>query len=505
MINKKLTFILMKTKDPKVGALYAMTYIGNKVLKRTTMNKKIEYKKWEKQTHRVKSIYPESYEINPLLEKTLMEFQMKNMELLTGDDKLCSLVYMRQRIMQESLSIRTRQKYCTIVSNFEKVVYGELNMKTLPFFQLRDIQFIRLLQSKIRLNGKSNKDVKTNNVLHNYMSIFAKYVKEWNMDSGTQFPINVLPFTRGIPYDDKKLVEYLTYEELNKVSNFVPKGKMNGNPQRLSKNLFLFQYHTGGIRIQDALLLTNKDIKTNGFQIKIHKTKQVEIFPFCYEQVECLMYYYSPEYNTALEQSKVGNLPLNCSTLLRINQLEGIGDISLLGLKELTNLKNQITKLSEQNKELQEYVVSFTDIEEEMKNKICETFFALLKNRPKSFLFPKLKWDKFKEIMEHKDYYSLTERHIGIIHSAESAHNSNLKRIAKELGISTMSGHTPRHTLANHLLTEGYSEEEIQKVLIHSSIKTTKIYLEKRHSSNQTNKILLDFNERMKLKHRKSA
>jgi len=165
MNHKKLTFILMKTKDPKTGTLYAMTYIGKKVRNRTSMKKKIEYRKWEKQTHRVKSIYPESNEINPLLEKTLMEFQMKNMEMLTGDDKLCSLVYMRQRIMQESLRIRTRQKYFTILSNFEKVVFEELKMKTLPFSQLRDIQFIRLLQSKIRINGKSHKAVDRKSVV----------------------------------------------------------------------------------------------------------------------------------------------------------------------------------------------------------------------------------------------------------------------------------------------------------------------------------------------------
>jgi len=505
MINKKLTFILMKTQDPKTGALYAMTYIGKKVLTRTSMKKKIEYRKWEKQTHRVKSIYPESNEINPLLEKTLMEFQIKNMELLTGDDKLCSLVYMRQRISQESLSVRTRLKYYTIASNFEKVIFEELKLKTLPFSQLRDIQFIRLLQSKIRVNGKTHKDLKTNKGLFNYMSIFAKYVKEWNMDSGTQFPINVLSFTRGIGKDPKKLVEYLTSDELNKVSNLVPSGKMNGDPQRLAKNLFLFQYHTGGIRIQDALILTNKDIKPNGLQIKIHKTKQVEIFPFCYEQVECLMYYYPIEYNTTLEQSIVGNLLLNCNILLKINQLEGIGDISVFGLKELQKLKKEIINQAEKNKELQEYVEVVSDIEEELKTKICEKFFELLKNRPKCFIFPKLKWDDFKEVMENKDYYSLTEKHINIIHSAEASHNSNLKRIARELGISTMSGHTPRHTLANHLLAEGYTEEQIQKVLIHSNINTTKIYLNERHSTNQVNKTLLDYKEKMRLKNRKSA
>ena len=57
----------------------------------------------------------------------------------------------------------------------------------------------------------------------------------------------------------------------------------------------------------------------------------------------------------------------------------------------------------------------------------------------------------------------------------------------------------------NTLFAEGYREEQIQKVLIHSNINTTKIYLNELHSSNQVNKTLLDFKEKMKIKNRKIA
>jgi integrase len=40
-----------------------------------------------------------------------------------------------------------------------------------------------------------------------------------------------------------------------------------------------------------------------------------------------------------------------------------------------------------------------------------------------------------------------------------------LKRISENLGLPKITGHTPRHTLANHLLSEGYTPEEIGNIL----------------------------------------
>ena len=42
--------------------------------------------------------------------------------------------------------------------------------------------------------------------------------------------------------------------------------------------------------------------------------------------------------------------------------------------------------------------------------------------------------------------------------------------VAKQLGFERLTGHTPRHTLANHLLKDDYSVEEIQKVLVENNL-----------------------------------
>jgi integrase len=46
-----------------------------------------------------------------------------------------------------------------------------------------------------------------------------------------------------------------------------------------------------------------------------------------------------------------------------------------------------------------------------------------------------------------------------------------------KLGIEGLTGHVPRHTLANHMAYSGHSEEEIRLILAHSNVQTTKIYL----------------------------
>ena len=54
-------------------------------------------------------------------------------------------------------------------------------------------------------------------------------------------------------------------------------------------------------------------------------------------------------------------------------------------------------------------------------------------------------------------------------------------------------GHTPRHTIANHLLDSGFSLVEIQSILLHAHPSTTMVYLKKRQLSKLANNTLRSF------------
>ncbi len=81
------------------------------------------------------------------------------------------------------------------------------------------------------------------------------------------------------------------------------------------------------------------------------------------------------------------------------------------------------------------------------------------------------------------------------IHRARTLHNSALKSVGETTGILGLTGHVPRHTLANHMAYMGYSEEEIRQVLAHANVRTTKIYLRERHGFSGSFDIMKRFHE----------
>lgn len=490
MTRTKITFILMKSNKNHIGKLYAMTHQGTKVISRKSMQIDVPYKFWDKQKRKVKDSYPEANRINSLIEKKNKEFEIANNNIPTGNDEQCALMYMKKHIEDSTIVTSSKNKYRIILKNFEKVIYSTLKMNSLPFKMLRNIPFLEILKKEIRKNGKKEGAFKTNKGWHDYMTVFGSFVELWNAYSGTQFPINIRPFTTKIGKDDKKLATTLSHQELQKLIEYTPPKKRSQHPQLLSKNIFLFQYHTGGIRIQDALILTNKDIMNDGFLIKIKKTKESEKFPFCFEQVACLKDYYSFEYNASVNSTNIGSLNLNPSTIIQLNRLEGIGNLNEMKLADFEKLISAVIKQSENNKDLLELIQPLQIVEEKLKYEISVHFFELIKRRPQNFLFPKLEWNKFKDVITSSGNRYFNETHEYTIQLARAGHISNLKRIAKTLDIPKITGHTPRHTLANHLYSEGYSIEQIQRVLIHSNSNTTKIYIRKRHQAEIVNKTI---------------
>lgn len=493
-MSEKITFILLDTNDNNIGMLYSMTHQGSDVLSRKSMKIKIPYKFWDTKIHRIKNTYHDAEAINDTIEAKIKEFKRSKVNIPNGDDNQCVLEYMRKltlkkrndKMMPES----TFKKYDTIIKNFEQVSHNVFKMDSLPFSSLRNKDFVDELKLEVRKNGKGENRLKKNKTWFNYMSVFGTFVNDWNTFSGTQFPINTRIFTAEIPDDQQKFASILSHQELNKLEEYNPLGYRNGEPQLLAKNIFLFQYYTGGIRIQDALTLTNKQIKSEGFEIKIKKTKQAEVFPFCYEQVIFLKNYYSEDYQTSIDNIKLGNINLTANTIISLNNMVGIGGFNDLGLEKVETILNKIIINKKKQPELFQFIEPISEAIDLLKEEITNYFFSLLKTKPQNFLFPKLDWVDFKNVFGGSDNVYLDSNQGYIIHRATTSHNSNLKRIAKQLGFERLTGHTPRHTLANHLLKDDYSVEEIQKVLVHSDTKTTEIYLNERHGNPKVNKTM---------------
>jgi integrase len=145
-------------------------------------------------------------------------------------------------------------------------------------------------------------------------------------------------------------------------------------------------------------------------------------------------------------------------------------------------------------------VIGYEDYNKKLKEilnvfnyQIMIEFFKEIQELPTRFLFPMLKMEDFKDSFDKNRYLNLREQLI--VKSARSKYNNNLMRI-DILDLPIMTGHTPRHTLASHLLNnDQITEENIRILMGHSDIHTTKIYLKEKHGYGATHQVMKKFFE----------
>lgn len=74
------------------------------------------------------------------------------------------------------------------------------------------------------------------------------------------------------------------------------------------------------------------------------------------------------------------------------------------------------------------------------------------------------------------------------IHRATTRYNSNLNVICKSLKLSKkLTSHSPRHSIALHLMEQGATTPVIQDVLGQRNLTSTAVYLSQRLPSNNIN------------------
>lgn len=74
------------------------------------------------------------------------------------------------------------------------------------------------------------------------------------------------------------------------------------------------------------------------------------------------------------------------------------------------------------------------------------------------------------------------------IHRATTRYNSNLNVICKSLKLSKkLTSHSPRHSIALHLMEQGATTPVIQDVLGQRNLTSTAVYLKQRLPSNNIN------------------
>lgn len=490
------SFILFPTKSHEIKTIYEIVTNGSTVIHRKSLGIRISEKNWDKTKKRVKYQEPNSQEINRVLREKEEQFKFENPRFngLYSEDS-CALKYMDEELekgyQDGTKKVSTYNKYKTVLSTLRKVVYERFGTKFLPFSKLKDLETIRQITLGLHKGyGKSSKPKKST-VIFNYLSIFKSFVDHWNKYSGTQFPVNTSTFFNFIQKRKiKKLAPSITRDQIKNLENYVPVKlrKRCYTSQVLAKDIFLFQYYAAGIRFIDAVTMTNKMIMDDKLVIPIRKTADFISVPFHFPMIHVLKDYFPEQYTQAMGEVKLGKVILDARSVQQLFRLDGIDFINMT-YEQLLEVIRQVASQQSDN----ELIHYLSDVQNRLEDQIIKYFFKLIKELSVQFLFPQLDYNDFKDSLENgRDF---TQEQEYLIHRARTRHNSALKRVSEAMGIPTLTGHVPRHTLANHMAYMGNSEEEIRQVLGHANVRTTKIYLRERHGFSGSFDIMKRFHQ----------
>ena len=277
---------------------------------------------------------------------------------------------LNKSIEDNSLRYSTAKKYMTIQNCLEKVVFEKFKQKKLTFSMLTEIDNIREITLGVQNNLRGSTISKKNTiVVKNYISVFRSYVQKWNRTIGSSSPINTTFFLNFTQKNHlKKLATYLSREEIELLKNFVPieKRKRCYNSQILAKNIFLFQYYCAGIRIIDALTLTNKNFTDEMVFVNIRKTSDILSTPITVDMMNTIIPYYPNLYEQVIEEIKISDIPFDVTSLSQFFRIDHF-DFMSLNYKGFIELLNRI-KLEDQEFNFQLNEIKKT-IEKQIKNK----------------------------------------------------------------------------------------------------------------------------------------
>ena len=490
------TFILFPTKSPEIKTIYEIIIHGNQVIHRKSLGIRITEKNWDKSKKRMKSKEPNAQEINRILREKEEQFQYENPKSnkLNTEDS-CALQYMENELergyQDGTKKVSTYNKYCTVLSTLRKVVLEKFGTKYLPFSKLRDLETIRQITLGLQRGyGKSGKP-KNPKVISNYLSVLKSFVDHWNRYSGNQSPVNTSSFLNFTQKKQvKKLAPTITRDQICELEKYVPfkLRKRCYISQILAKDIFLFQYYSAGIRFIDAVTMTTSMIMEDKLVVPIRKTSDFITAPFYFPMMNVLKEYFPQQFDQAINEIKLGKVILDARSIQQLFRLDGI-DFTTMNHDQLTGVIRQVTS-QQSDAELIHYL---EDIQNRLEEQVIKYFFKHIKDLPTQFLFPMLDYDDFKDSLENGKDFSQEQEYQ--IHRARTRHNSALKRVSETMGIPMLTGHVPRHTLANHMAYMGNSEEDIRQVLGHANVRDTKVYLRERHGFSGSFDIMKRFHQ----------
>lgn len=472
-------FFIRKSKsNPKMGTIYKAVYDDRKPISRDSLKISIPLKLWDEKRQQVRqSAEIEHEKVNYLLNQHKSNFLSANKKAVKTNRE-CFIEFALDYLEKNYSNVGTRIKYTTVIKSLQKYVSEVLGMNTLPFEELRKIDFINGYKKWVFKRQYKKRDdtvIKRTRTVFNYVIVIQTFVKRYNELNPEKDEIKTIHYAVGVEDFDIVEPKMLYPDEIKRLIDYTYSSYRKTDKTMHAKYQFLFQFFASGLRVSDILLLNYKHFTKGRIEFVVKKSGKKISIPFMYNACKMLGYFYPNEYEAAVIENPLGDIDLmsyEVEELISVNSnKKPLADLTIKDLVQFKQFLDDDRSNDNTNrlKVLKEIV---SRVEKQVANSMCR----IIGEKPSGLVFDYLEYEDFKDlrIMDKKE---LTKAQTYKLHRGRTKYNGRLTRIAKRIGIDKITSHVSRHSFAYYMLSTGATVEEISFALGHASIEITQSYI----------------------------
>jgi integrase len=494
-MGKSVTITFIKqSSGHKDGTLYLRTIEDRKASKRS-LGIKITESNWKKffnakiQRFRNDERFQLADELNDKIELALSQFKKNDFQLEAVIDSKKSFLNFWKELIRTQDNHGTRIKHEVILAKLNKFLSAS-GTSDLKFLEINP-QFLRNLKQCL-MNTADPKRLSENSVNH-YMKVIKSVLRKAAVEDYYVYPKD--PFA-----------------SINFTARPVKKTMMNGDELvslmrmmymddtlKLTRDMFVFQVFTNGMRVSDLLLLKWRNIERGRITYTMFKTTKVIAIPMNIQVCSILNDFLDKPVDLNKARMLV-KFPMQVNGKAERVDLSFVEkEISKIAFEESVTSSESLEKLEAQIKkglmtkylnyivlnENYNFLVELIDARERLIKLIDDTFIDILsstivnlpeKSRDK-FVFPLLDNLTFSGYSGDVDHTRLTEMQYKKVKHATIMYNRRLKKIGDFQGLK-LSSHAARHSYTNLMLTmNDVNLYDLSQSLGHSSIAITQNYI----------------------------
>ena len=472
-------FFIRKSKsNPKMGTIYKAVYDDRKPISRDSLKISIPLKLWDEKRQQVRqSSEIEHEKVNYLLNQHKSNFLAANKKAVKINRE-CFIEFALDYLEKNYSNVGTRIKYTTVIKSLQKYVSEVLGMNTLPFEELRKIDFINGYKKWVIKRQYKKRDdtiTKRTRTVFNYVIVIQTFVKRYNELNPEKDEIKTIHYAVGVEDFDIVEPKMLYPDEIKRLIDYTYSSYRKTDKTMDAKYQFLFQFFASGLRVSDILLLNYKHFTKGRIEFVVKKSGKKISIPFMYNACKMLGYFYPNEYEAAVIENPLGDIDLmsyEVEELISVNSNKK--PLADLTIKDLVQFKQFLD--DDRSNDNTNRLKVLKDIVSRVEKQVANSMCRIIGEKPSGLVFDYLEYEDFKDlrIMDKKE---LTKAQTYKLHRGRTKYNGRLTRIAKRIGIDKITSHVSRHSFAYYMLSTGATVEEISFALGHASIEITQSYI----------------------------